>query len=108
MTTAGKSFIYNDMYGTWLRLTDSGSSVQAISNFSTASATLPLETRGHSLSSLSYLTTSTAPKIPGITDELRLSASVMHCQDQVFPGFQRSLDSYFVLKKVTLWPGIFS
>ena len=83
VTTAGKSYVFNEMLGTWLRLADTGSSVQTVSDFATAAANMPPETRGHPLSSLSYLTMTSAPKLHGVGEELRIAASVSHCQDQV-------------------------
>jgi len=86
VTSAGKSFAFNEMLGTWLRLADTGSSVQTVSDFATAAANMPPETRGHPLSSLSYLTMTSAPKLHGVGDDLRVAASVSHCQDQVIHG----------------------
>jgi hypothetical protein len=54
-----------------------------VSDFATAASNLPPETRGLPLSSLSYLTPASAPKIHNVGEELRVAASVTHCQDQV-------------------------
>jgi hypothetical protein len=64
-------------------MADTGSSVQSVSDFATASANLPAETRGLPLASLSYLTPTSAPRIQNVGEELRIAASVTHCQDQV-------------------------
>lgn len=83
VTSAGKSYIFNEMFGTWLRLSDVGSSVQMVSDYATASANLPAETRGLPLASLSYLTPGSVPRLHNISEEICISASVTHCQDQV-------------------------
>ena len=56
---------------------------QSVSDYASASANLPSETKGLPLASLSYLTPISAPKIQNVAQDLRLAASVTHCQDQV-------------------------
>jgi hypothetical protein len=75
--------MFNEMLGTWLRLSDTGSSVQSVSDYATAMANLPAETRGLPLASLSYLTPTSVSRIQNVAEEVRVAASVTHCKDQV-------------------------
>lgn len=81
ITSWGKSYLFNPDLGTWLRLTDTCSSVQAASNYNTASANLPADTKGMPLSCLGYLTP-TGARIQKVSEETRRLASITHCKNQ--------------------------
>lgn len=84
ITSSGKSFTFDHGLGTWICLADTSSSIQACSNYATASTNLPAATKNLPLASLEYLT----PVHPArtmqntLTDETKALANITHCRNQ--------------------------
>lgn len=83
ITSAGRSFTYDESLGSWLCLTDTSSSIQSCSSYATAAANLPPETASLPLASLGYLTPNQLPRLQNtIPDETKALATVTHCRNQ--------------------------
>ena len=84
VTSAGKTYVFNEDLGVWLKLADTYSWVQSASNYSSAISTQSKTKDNFSmpLASLSYNNAPNPPKLQSITSEVQRLASVTHCQEQ--------------------------
>ena len=84
VTSAGKTFVFNEDLGVWLKLADTYSWVQSASNYSSAIASMPKQKDNSNmpLALLSYSNAPNAPKLQSVSRETQRLASVTHCQEQ--------------------------
>ena len=84
VTSAGKTYVFNEDLGVWLKLADTYSWVQSASNYSSAISSQQKlkENTNMPLASLSYNNAPNPPKLQSLSSEVQRLASVSHCQEQ--------------------------
>ena len=84
VTSSGKTFVYKEDLGAWLKLADTYSWVQCASNYSSAlsSSQTRKDNANMPLASLSYNNASNVPKLQSLSSDIQRLASVTHCQEQ--------------------------
>jgi hypothetical protein len=84
VTSSGKTFVYKEDLGAWLKLADTYSWVQCASNYSSAlsSSQSRKDNANMPLASLSYNNASNVPKLQSLSSDIQRLASVTHCQEQ--------------------------
>jgi len=86
VTSAGRSFTFDQSLGCWLNLTDSCSSIQSCSSYATCNDSSGNTTKSAEnlpLASLMYLTPSQTPRLQNnVSAETKALANVTHCRNQ--------------------------